>query len=167
MDAEQMDFAVGSVIFEVEILLASDSGRPKHTDLTEQGAWLLPAVVRGLQSLTPGGGVEFGDVRYVGEGPSEQSVISRLAVGEPIGPFPEDQVALSYVTLVSIIRELALMIGRATQHLDDPDILLEAADPNTVNDVVELVRAVVEMSDLARPAFEAWGDGFEIIRRHL
>ncbi|MFH8843090.1 hypothetical protein [Streptomyces sp. NPDC017868] len=34
------DFNAGSVYIEIPILLSSDSGRDKHLDLNEQGAWL-------------------------------------------------------------------------------------------------------------------------------
>ena len=34
------EFTAASVFIEIPLLLSSDSGRPKHTDPNEQGAWL-------------------------------------------------------------------------------------------------------------------------------
>ena len=40
MSNQLSDFTTASVFIEIPLLLSSDSGRPKHTDPNEQGAWL-------------------------------------------------------------------------------------------------------------------------------
>ena len=61
-----VEFATGSVFFEVELMLSSDSGRPKHIDPVEQGGWLVLPFEQALTS-TPLEGVAFGRVRYWGD----------------------------------------------------------------------------------------------------
>ena len=40
MSESQLEVTAASVFIEIPLLLSSESGRPKHTDPNEQGAWL-------------------------------------------------------------------------------------------------------------------------------
>ncbi len=62
-----MEESHGSVFFEVEIFLKSDSGRPKHLDHNEQGGWIVDQVADLLRSLPHGGDIELGQLRYWGD----------------------------------------------------------------------------------------------------
>jgi hypothetical protein len=45
------DFGTGFVVYEIEIMLSSDSGRSKHTDVEEQGAWLASPIKQAPTSV--------------------------------------------------------------------------------------------------------------------
>ncbi|MEV7613272.1 hypothetical protein [Streptomyces sp. NPDC089799] len=45
------DFNAGSVFVEIPIMLSSDSGREKHVDLDEQGAYLYYAIKKVLDEI--------------------------------------------------------------------------------------------------------------------
>lgn len=42
----------GVCVYEVDVMLSADTGREKHTDLKEQGAWLLIPIDRALRTPT-------------------------------------------------------------------------------------------------------------------
>ena len=62
------DHAAGTVRLEVDLELWSNSGRPQHTDITAQGAWLVETVTNALRQMTSGGGdLAVHDIRYFGQ----------------------------------------------------------------------------------------------------
>ncbi len=72
----------GTVVFEVDLELWSDSGRLKHIDIQEQGAWLTEVIGNALRKIEPGDDVKIHRVRYLGEQPaSENSFINEVEIG--------------------------------------------------------------------------------------
>jgi hypothetical protein len=82
------DASTGSVFFEVELLLSSDSGRPKHTDPTEQGGWLMIPIREALTSI-PMEGAAFGRIRYWG---SNCTPIGAPLIEQEVGSHQQPQV---------------------------------------------------------------------------
>jgi hypothetical protein len=76
------EHSAGTVSFEVDLEFWSNSGRPKHIDLDEQGAWLAEGFrdyLRNLQRM-PDGAVHR--IRYFGtHNPSTSEPIAELDVG--------------------------------------------------------------------------------------
>jgi hypothetical protein len=117
------DFAAGSVVYEIEIMLSSDSGRAKHTDVRDQGAWLIYPLARGLQSMVDLEGAAFGAIHYLGEGPVPgRKVITSRPVGPPIGPFTEDEMSVTAATLHGVIRRLSEMLAVLLPEASDEQV---------------------------------------------
>lgn len=51
MNAEHFEAAVGSVFIEISMMLSSESGENKHTDLNEQGLFLAFEIAKILRTL--------------------------------------------------------------------------------------------------------------------
>ena len=62
----EYEFATGSIYIEIPLMLSSDSGRAKHTDLNEQGAHLAVAVGQFLKK-SEFYGAALTEIRYWGE----------------------------------------------------------------------------------------------------
>jgi len=73
------DHAAGTVRFEIDLELWSESGRPKHTDLTEQGGFLAEFIVNALKKFDVGNDVAVHRLRYFGAKGSD--VASDLEIG--------------------------------------------------------------------------------------
>lgn len=58
----------GTIRLEIDFELWSNSGRDKHQDLTQQGAWLVGAICEALRRLDAGrDDTQVYGVRYFGE----------------------------------------------------------------------------------------------------
>jgi hypothetical protein len=78
----------GTVSFELDIELWSNSGREKHTDLSEQGAWIANAIVQALRNYGAGPDFAIHDLRYLGDKDlSDESRVTTLPVS--VGPTDE------------------------------------------------------------------------------
>jgi hypothetical protein len=86
------DFAMGSVVYEIEIMLSSDSGRSKHTDVEEQGAWLALAIKQALTSIELNGAA-FGRLRYWGQRNLTGTPVSEEEIGGYVRPYHEQLAA--------------------------------------------------------------------------
>lgn len=83
------DSSVGIVTFEVEMMLSSDSGRSKHTDIEGQGYYLMIPIKNALTAL-PLSGLAFGNLRYMGAQRSGLAPLEESSVGSYRGS-PEDE----------------------------------------------------------------------------
>ncbi|MGH9025956.1 MAG: hypothetical protein ACRDWD_07555, partial [Acidimicrobiia bacterium] len=155
MGQEEYDFSSGTVVFEIDMMLSSASGRAKHTDIVEQGAWLLEPVRRGLQALPrdDGSGVAFGNIRYMGEGPSGLDALSELDAGPQIGPYPEDAVRVKIAELRGIVMRLGETLEAVLDHVDDPEALLGklATEDARIDSGLRVVLQVAEWANGSRP----------------
>ena len=63
------EHATGTIRIEFDLELWSNSGRAKHVDVTEQGAWIADEVIRSVGQLMESMGDDVGvsAVRYYGE----------------------------------------------------------------------------------------------------
>ena len=61
------EHAQGTVHFEIDLELWSNSGRSKHVDIDEQGAWLTLAIKDALSKLETSDEVKIHRVRYFGQ----------------------------------------------------------------------------------------------------
>jgi len=55
LNAEHFEAAIGSVFIEIPIMLSSESGENKHTDLNEQGLFLAFEIAKNLSALSAQG----------------------------------------------------------------------------------------------------------------
>ena len=78
--SDSTEFANGVVVFEIDMFLASDSGRPKHTDVEGQGVFLLDVLREALEKLEPGPGLGFGSIRYMGEGRVDREALQEREI---------------------------------------------------------------------------------------
>ena len=81
----EFDAATGSVFFEVEVMLSSDSGRDKHTDVVDQGGWLIIPIKQALTSQRLEG-VAFGRIRYWG---TDCKPVGEPKMEEDVGSYHE------------------------------------------------------------------------------
>jgi hypothetical protein len=163
MDESNYEMAMGTVAFEVEIMLASDSGREKHTDVEEQGAWLLSPIERGLRSFEPGSGVGFGRLRYMGEGRVGRSVVTEMDVGPTVGPFPQDEDRVKVAGLQGVISALSRTLMGVLDVLDDPDAVLRPlmASDHRVADALSIAVWSEGRGSLDEVAFQGWREALE------
>lgn len=110
----------GTVVFEIDIFLSSDSGRPKHTDIENQGGFLMIPIERGLRAYEPGPGAGFGMLRYMGAGSTGRRVISEQQVGPVLGPFPVDEARDNAYALQSVVRALSAAVLDLIEAAPDP-----------------------------------------------
>ena len=61
------EHAKGTVHLEIDLELWSNSGRPKHVDIDEQGQWLAETIRQALSGLEHGDDVKIHRVRYFGQ----------------------------------------------------------------------------------------------------
>ena len=52
MDSQHFDANIGSVYIEIPLMLSSESGEAKHTDLNNQGLFLAYEISRFLKTLS-------------------------------------------------------------------------------------------------------------------
>jgi hypothetical protein len=163
MDEPNYEMAIGTVAFEVEIMLASDSGREKHTDVEEQGAWLLSPIERGLRSFEPGSGAGFGRLRYMGEGQVGRPVVAEKVVGPAIGPFPQDEDRVKVAGLQGVIAALNRTLVGVLDALDDPDAVLRSlkASDHRVADALSIAMWSEGRGSLDEVDFPGWRDALE------
>jgi hypothetical protein len=57
----------GTIRIEVDLELWNNSGREKHTDITEQGGWLANAIAQCLRAFPAGPDFAIRDLRYFGD----------------------------------------------------------------------------------------------------
>lgn len=55
MDSKHFDANIGSVYIEIPLMLSSESGEAKHTDLNNQGLFLAYEISRFLKTLSTEG----------------------------------------------------------------------------------------------------------------
>ena len=163
MDLPNYEMAMGTVAFEVEIMLASDSGCEKHTDVEEQGAWLLLPVERGLRSFEPDSGVGFGRLRYMGEGQVGRSVVTEMDVGPAVGPFPQDEDRVKVAGLQGVVAALSRTLVGVLDVLDDPDAILRplTASDHRVADALSIAAWSEGRGSLDEVDFEGWREALE------
>lgn len=77
----------GTIRFEIDLELWSNSGRDKHVDLTEQGGWVANYVAEQLRKFGAGDDMAIHRLRYYG-------AVDRISDGviseQEIGIQPED-----------------------------------------------------------------------------
>jgi len=163
MDEPDYEMAMGTVAFEVEIMLASDSAREKHTDVQEQGAWLLLPIARGLRSFEAGSGVGLGRLRYMGEGQVRRPVVAEMDVGPTVGPFPQDEDRAKVAGLHGVIAALSRTLVGVFDTLDDPDAVLSPLMEldHRVADALSIALWSEGRSSLDELDFQGWRDALE------
>jgi hypothetical protein len=74
---------VGTVYIAIDVLLDSDSGRAKHTDVDHQGGWLFHAAAAAIEKMTEGSqGAAVAELRYYGTRiPPEAPVLLTHQIG--------------------------------------------------------------------------------------
>ncbi len=78
MSVGHFDAMVGSVFIEIPLMLSSESGDSKHTDLNEQGFFLAVAIAKHLKSLSTEGAA-FSEITFWGTTlPGNGEPISRI-----------------------------------------------------------------------------------------
>jgi hypothetical protein len=61
------EHAQGTVHVEIDLELWSNSGRSKHVDIDEQGAWLAEAIRQALRGLEHSDDIKIHRLRYFGQ----------------------------------------------------------------------------------------------------
>lgn len=83
------EHAKGTVRFEIDLELWSNSGRSKHIDLDEQGAWLAQDIAVHLKNREQLSDVAIHDIRYYGTDlTASGEAISEIEIG--LTPKPTD-----------------------------------------------------------------------------
>lgn len=137
MEPSEWEINQGTVTYEVDLSLAANSGREKHVDLGEQGAWLALAFDKGLRSVeTPG--LMVTEIRTLVDG----EVVSTHPVKGGVEPFAEDK----YFHLLDLVRELSYLAAE----------LLQKA-PHDEGDHVQFDHPdATELLEIIRHTFEHW-----------
>ncbi len=65
MNSSEFDASTGAIYIEIPVMLSSESGDAKHTDLNEQGLFLADALARYLRDLEFEG-AELSELKYWG-----------------------------------------------------------------------------------------------------
>lgn len=168
------EFVTGRVGFELEMFLSSDSGRQKHVDLTEQGAWLIEPIARGLRALPEADGAALGRLFYLGEVPGTAPDRFTIDVGPPDEPFEADIARRKIMGLTSLAIRLAQLTNAALSATEDPQAVVEqfSAPPDgrdfITRDLVRLLNAVGHGEALEDAEWSGvWTDAFKEIRKEL
>lgn len=154
------DFIMGTVVFEIDVFLSPQSGRDKHADLDDQGAFLMPALERGLRQWEMGEGAAFGSIRYLGAGKVDRPTLAEQPIGPVLGPFPGDEDRLHVSSLRGAIGALGRALMRLIEDSENPEAtwnrLVESHERNAAviaNWTVSEDNAILDDVD-----FDPWRD---------
>ena len=152
------DAAVGTIAFELDLLLSAESGRAKHTDVEEQGSYLLPIVERGLQAFELGPGAAFGSLRYMGAGEVGRPALQERQVGPYLAPFPEDLVRHRIWCLQGIVRRFAEVLDDVLGASPDAGGSIEQVRNPRLTEVLAVVDWARERAPLEGVDDPEWRD---------
>ncbi len=118
------DASYGWIGFQLGLMLSSESGRAKHTDVVEQGAWLLAVFEEALRYVEPGDGLAFTEIRYLGEQEPDTAPISHMEVHPYAGRRGDQK--------VEVLRKLVRELGRAFVALAESAAIAFNASPDVI-----------------------------------
>lgn len=153
----EYDFSVATVVYEIDLMLSSQSGRDKHVDPDEQGAWLTYALLRGLRADIPDG-VGLDRIRFVGSGSTDRDAIVEEEIGSEIGPYDEDVIRNQVWTLQGIVRRLSELISQLDQ--EKPEAVDAALEEQFTwrQEIIETVEWALGNRDPEDISNDDWGE---------
>jgi hypothetical protein len=129
----EWEFNTGTVTYEVDMALAADSGREKHTNIREQGGWLLNGFIKALESVEMPG-LMVSEVRQIHEG----EVVNRRKPKAEVVPFDTDLNG----HLFEIVRDMSMLIAEILSGQMDEDGTVSVPDYPEARELMEIVRCL-------------------------